>query len=92
MATYIELARRLWRLRRLRRIARGAGRRALSVGTAGADGAGHAVDARIASAGALYIGSGWFLIGSIASRPGASEFALFDGRSAPTARYPKEET
>ncbi|AIO69358.1 hypothetical protein [Burkholderia oklahomensis] len=86
MATYIELA------RRLRRIVRGAGRRAPSIAMAGSDDAGHAVDARIASSGPLYIGSGWFLIGSSASRPGASEFALFDGRSASTARYPKEET
>ncbi|AOJ54747.1 hypothetical protein F9948_22220 [Burkholderia thailandensis] len=83
--------------RRLARAARGAGQRALSSAAAEAGRAGYSVDARIASAGPLYIGGGWFLIGGIAARPGASEFALFDAppfddHFATTARYQKEET
>ncbi|ARK45750.1 hypothetical protein [Burkholderia pseudomallei] len=78
--------------RRLSRVARGAARRALSILTAGAGRAGYAVDARVASAGPLYIGAGWFLIGAAAARPGAAEFALFDDRFATTARHRKEET
>lgn len=78
--------------RRLSRVARGAARRALSILTAGAGRASYAVDARVASAGPLYIGAGWFLIGAAAARPGAVEFALFDDRFATTARHRKEET
>ncbi|AGK51684.1 hypothetical protein BTI_4847 [Burkholderia thailandensis MSMB121] len=78
--------------RRLSRIAHGAGKRALSIVAAGAGRAGYSVDARIASAGPLYIGGGWFLIGGGAARSGTSEFALFDSRFAATARYQKEET
>ncbi|KWZ39126.1 hypothetical protein WS72_30680 [Burkholderia savannae] len=78
--------------RRLRRIVRGAGTRALSAAVAGAGDARCRSDARIASAGPLYIGDGWFLIGGAASRPGACEFALFDGPVASTARNPKKET